>query len=134
MHPRRKASQNSSTSYGLNMKAAPPTTSGSEVAPEHKTGVPQAIASKGGSPNPSNREGYTNANAPLYKAGKSSSGKYPVKTTFFAERTISFKPGSANVLARSPATTSETSPGASVPRRLQAASSLPMFFLGSVEL
>ncbi|HEV8563213.1 MAG TPA: hypothetical protein VGR06_43410 [Actinophytocola sp.] len=38
------------------------------------TGAPQAIASSGGMPKPSNNDGNTNALHPEYSAGKSSVG------------------------------------------------------------
>ena len=43
--------------------AASPTTSGSELTFEVTTGVPEAMASSGGSPKPSYSEGKTNAAA-----------------------------------------------------------------------
>ena len=53
------------SSRGSTNKAASPVTSGREVAVDTITGTPHAIASSGGSPKPSNTEGYSVANAPL---------------------------------------------------------------------
>ena len=66
--PRRRRSSSSSTTFrmapaipstssGSTFKAASPTTSGSEDTLEHITGQPQAMASRGGRPNPSYSEG-----------------------------------------------------------------------------
>ncbi len=48
---------------GSTMKAQPPVVSGKAPLSETITGVPQAIASKGGIPNPSYKEGKTNRSA-----------------------------------------------------------------------
>ena len=45
--------------------AALPTTSGIDEELLQITGHPQLLASKGGNPNPSYKEGYTNKEAPL---------------------------------------------------------------------
>ena len=52
-----------------------------EVVFDVTTGVPHAIASMTGSPNPSYKETKTNAFAPLYKGGKSAVFIYPVNIT-----------------------------------------------------
>ena len=44
-------------------------------------GVPHAIASNGGRPNPSNSDGYTNNSAARYHQGSSSAGTKPGKIT-----------------------------------------------------
>jgi len=51
------------TFSGFTTMAASPMTSGSELTFEQTTGVPQAMASKGGKPNPSYSDGKTNADA-----------------------------------------------------------------------
>ena len=48
-------------SVGSKKSPAGPTTSGSEPAALARTGVPQAIASTGGRPKPSSKEGCTSA-------------------------------------------------------------------------
>ena len=50
---------------GSKLKQASPQTSGSDVLLEHKTGVPQDIASSGGKPKPSSKLGKTKAKAEL---------------------------------------------------------------------
>ena len=55
----------SSTLNGSKYIPASPTTSGSDVALATATGVPQAIASRGGMPNPSKKDGYTKSFAAL---------------------------------------------------------------------
>ena len=68
--------------YGFISIPASPITSGIEERSDEITGTPHAIASKGGIPNPSYKEGYTKTSAALYKKGNSSSETYPVKTIF----------------------------------------------------
>ena len=53
----------SNTFSGFTITAASPTTSGREVLSEQTTGVPQAMASRGGKPKPSYSEGNTKATA-----------------------------------------------------------------------
>ena len=57
------------------MIPASPTTSGREEVFEAMTGVPQAIASSGGRPKPSYKEGKTKSSAALWRAGRPASGK-----------------------------------------------------------
>ena len=57
-------------SYGLTRTAPSPTTSGSEETLDTTTGVPLAMASSGGRPNPSYSEGKTNTSASLYSAAR----------------------------------------------------------------
>ena len=59
----RIASAIASTSSGSTSGAASPSTSGNDVEVLATTGVPQAIASSGGSPNPSQSEGYAQTDA-----------------------------------------------------------------------
>ena len=54
----------SSMSCGSTSSAASPAVSGSAETFDVRTGVPQAIASRTGSPNPSYSDGYTSASAP----------------------------------------------------------------------
>src|SRR5581483_3360774 len=67
-----------STSSGSARTAASPAASSSDGCEETTHGVPHAIASITGMPNPSNRDGYTNARAPRYRRGSSSSGGYSI--------------------------------------------------------
>ena len=57
------ASARSSGLYGSKYFTASPPTSGSEAAREQMTGVPHAIASRTGKPNPSIFDGITSASA-----------------------------------------------------------------------
>src|SRR5688500_8082868 len=57
------------------------TTSGKDDVSEVMTGVPHAIAARGGSPKPSYMDGKTNTLATLYHRGSSSSGTLPRKRT-----------------------------------------------------
>src|ERR1700736_2706424 len=59
-----KAVRIDSTFVGSKYSPAGPTTSGMELVLLHTTAHPQPIASKGGMPNPSYSDGYTNARAP----------------------------------------------------------------------
>src|SRR5436309_3479899 len=63
------------------MMVASPTTSGNEVVFDVTTGVPQAMASRGGKPKPSYKDGYKSASAPEYRDGRLASLTYPVKRT-----------------------------------------------------
>src|SRR3990170_7152645 len=65
---------------GCTESAASPATSGNDPALTIITGVPQAIASRTGNPNPSRGEGETKTDAPLYRAGNIWSGTYPVNS------------------------------------------------------
>ena len=60
---RRRPSAMARGSYGLTNPAASPTTSGSEETLDVRTGVPRAIASSGGKPNPSYTDGNAKASA-----------------------------------------------------------------------
>src|SRR6266540_6212352 len=68
---RSSPSASPSASVGWCESAASPTTSGSEEVSATTVGVPQAIASRGGSPNPSYSDGKAKTSAALYRAGKS---------------------------------------------------------------
>lgn len=68
------ARANSAVSRMSTSTPASPTTSGSDELLPVMTGAPQAIASSGGMPKPSNNDGNTNALHPEYSAGKSSVG------------------------------------------------------------
>src|SRR5690554_2260518 len=70
-----------STSIGFTATFNPFTISGKELVSGHITGVPHAIASRTGRPKPSYKLKYRKTLAPLYKRGKSSSDKKPVKIT-----------------------------------------------------
>jgi hypothetical protein len=61
-------------SYGSTSTAASPTTSGSEDTFEVTTGVPLAMASSGGRPNPSYSDGKTKTPASRYITASVSSG------------------------------------------------------------
>jgi hypothetical protein len=61
-------------SSGSTSSAASPATSGREETFEVTTGVPLAMASSGGSPNPSYRDGNTNTLARRYMTANVSSG------------------------------------------------------------
>ena len=61
-----------STRVGSTRRPASWTVSGSAQTLDVNTGVPQAIASKGGRPKPSYNEGKSKASAPRYKSAKSS--------------------------------------------------------------
>ena len=65
------------TSVGSTQSAAPPAISGSELVHEVNTGVPEAIDSMTGRPNPSISEANKVAWAPLYSLGKSCSSIKP---------------------------------------------------------
>ncbi len=62
-------------SYGSTSTAASPATSGSDDTFDVTTGVPLAIASSGGSPNPSYSDGNTNTPASRYITASVSSGR-----------------------------------------------------------
>ena len=87
----------SSTFEGSKVRAALPTTSGSEPVFEQITGVPHAMASSGGSPKPSNSDGYANAVAPDRSAGRSSEGTAPRRRTALAQGEAAIARSSASV-------------------------------------
>ena len=70
----------SSYDVGENILAASAHTSGILVELEAMTGTPSAIAYRGGYPNPSFNDGYTNAKALAYKSPNSWYETYPLNS------------------------------------------------------
>src|SRR5256885_2005804 len=74
------ALDNPATSVGSTSRAPSPRTSGRHDAVLATTGVPTAIASRGGKPKPSYSEGYTTTPAAASASGMSSRGSTPRQT------------------------------------------------------
>src|ERR1700727_1850287 len=74
---RRIAAAISPGSYGSQKNATPSKSSGREPARETTTGHPDDMASNGGRPKPSYRDGKTKQDAFSYKAFSSASVTYP---------------------------------------------------------